>query len=237
MIFWLVACSSASVEEGTAYYAQGEFDRAVEAFEQAGGDAPSQVVLFDLGDAYWRKGDLARALASWRAAHDLAPRDADTSHNLALARGAISGLPDPVPPAFTWMEFATPTELGGLGGLALVGSAIGALRRRRRLAAGDDPAEAPLLWASPWVACWAAGAALGAIALVGAQASAGRPIAVVVEPEAALRVEPLAESSSAGTLPAGAEVVVTAQAGAFALVQTSDGKSGWVVDDVLVFGR
>lgn len=233
----LVACTSAPVDEGVAYYAQGEYDRAIEVFEQAGGDAPSSVVLFDLGDAYWRKGDVARALASWRAAHDLAPRDADTSHNLALARGSISGLPEPVPAPYGWMEFATPGELGFLGCLTLLGAATGAARRRRRLAAGDDPTEAPLLWASPWAAGWAAGALLGAVAVGGAHAASDRPITVVVEPDVPLRVEPLAESGTSGTLPAGAEVVVHAMAGAFRLVETSDGTSGWVVDDVLALRR
>ncbi len=229
----LVACTSAPVDEGTAFYAQGEYDRAIEAYEQAGGEAPSAVVWFNLGDVHWREGDVARALACWRAAHDLAPRDSDTSHNLALARSAISGLPDPVAAPYNWMEFATPGEVGFLGCAALVAGAIGAARRRRRLAAGDDPTEAPLLWASPWAATWAAGAMFGAVAIAGAHAASERPITVIVEPDVPLRVEPLAESGTSGTLPAGAEVVVREHAGAFALIETSDGKSGWVVDDVL----
>ena len=53
-------------------------------------------VYFNLGNAFYAQGDLARALESYEAAASLAPRDEDIRHNLDLVRAQAA---DPAPEA------------------------------------------------------------------------------------------------------------------------------------------
>jgi tetratricopeptide (TPR) repeat protein len=68
-------------------YESGEFQAAAEAYEaiiRAGTRDSS--VYYNLGNAYFKQGDLGRAILSYRRAHALNPRDPDIVANLRIAR-------------------------------------------------------------------------------------------------------------------------------------------------------
>ena len=199
----LSGCDGA-VEEGAAAYQVGEYDRAVSLWEpiRETGNA-SGVLLYDLGNAFWRKGDAARAIACWRAARQLRPRDGAISHNLALVRSLIEGVPEPVGEASPWLEVVTPGELGLFGTIALAAASAGAVWRRR---AGYDP-EKTLTWVTPWAVLAVFGLLLGGLGVVGWQAQRNEPVAVVVDTDAVVRD---AAREDAG-----------------------DGRRGWVAEGVL----
>ncbi len=58
--------------------------RAYETLVSQGMDDPA--LYFNLGNAYYQNGELGQAILNYRRATQLAPRDADIQHNLALAR-------------------------------------------------------------------------------------------------------------------------------------------------------
>lgn len=68
-------------------YEAGEFQGAAEAYEAiiAAGTYDSSV-YYNLGNAYFKRGDLGRAILSYRRAHVLNPRDPDIVANLRIAR-------------------------------------------------------------------------------------------------------------------------------------------------------
>lgn len=68
-------------------YEAGEFQAAAEAYEAiiAAGVRESSV-YYNLGNAYFKQGDLGRAILSYRRAHALNPRDPDIVANLRIAR-------------------------------------------------------------------------------------------------------------------------------------------------------
>lgn len=68
-------------------YEMGHFAQAAQAYEQLASQGYSDAALFyNLGNAYYKQGDYGRAIANYRRAQQLAPRDADIEANLALAR-------------------------------------------------------------------------------------------------------------------------------------------------------
>lgn len=238
-LLWLalVGCGGGDLSEGDALFAQGELDRAQEAYLAAGGGAPSAATMRRLGDVAYRQGDVARAIGWWRAAREIDPRDATLVHNLALARASVAGLPDPAPPLRGWTEVVTPTEATGVGVLWLALASGGGIWRRRALARGGDPSERPSLWASPWVVVWLLGAILFATGWSAAIEAARQPVAVVAVADAAVRAEPLAQANTTRALAAGQEVRVLATRRGFVRVAAADGASGWVVAEDLFQAR
>ena len=68
-------------------YHAGEFSQAIEDYEaitEAG--IQNSNVYYNLGNAYFKRGDLGRAILNYRRAHRFDPRDADITANLRLAR-------------------------------------------------------------------------------------------------------------------------------------------------------
>lgn len=231
----LLACHGPAVTEGAAFYEQNEYDRSISTLESI--DSPSATALYDLGNAWYRKGDPARAIAAWRAAQQLSPRNGDIVHNLALARSQIQGVPDPVPPPRAWMDVMTPGEIVTLAACILAFASFGAVRRGRIRPQTPSADEQVSLWLAPWLLLWLGGAALGAIGWSGARAAAAHPVAVVIEAEAPVRDEPTAEAKSVYTLPAGTEVSVERHQGPFLLVVDSDKRRGWLTEGAVALPR
>lgn len=69
------------------FYEDGQFDRAAQTYQQLADQGLSDMTLFyNLGNAYFKQGDLGRAILNYRRAEALAPRDDDLRANLNLAR-------------------------------------------------------------------------------------------------------------------------------------------------------
>src|SRR5689334_10723423 len=82
----------AGFEAANRMYEEGKFTNAVSAYDQLlqGGNA-SAAVYFNRGNAEFKLGRLGKAIASYRQAQLLAPRDADLRANLQLARTRARG--------------------------------------------------------------------------------------------------------------------------------------------------
>jgi tetratricopeptide (TPR) repeat protein len=86
------ADSRAAFEEANRLYEQGQFSSAATAYERliAEGRA-SSALYFNLGNAWFKAGELGRAVASYRLAERLAPRDPDIQANLRMVRETVTG--------------------------------------------------------------------------------------------------------------------------------------------------
>src|SRR5262245_59003220 len=79
-------------EQANRLYEEGKYTEAIclyEATVRAGRHSPG--VFFNLGNAYFKSGELGRAIYNFRRAEALAPRDPDIQANLRFARERISG--------------------------------------------------------------------------------------------------------------------------------------------------
>ena len=78
---------------GTAFYRNGRFNEAIEAFREAlsrhnrASESTLRLahIYYNLGNAQFKMGDLRRAIDAYRHSLRLDPDDADAQHNLALA--------------------------------------------------------------------------------------------------------------------------------------------------------
>jgi len=73
-------------------YEQGKFTDAASAYEkllQAGPVSPT--LYFNLGNAFFKSGQIGRAIVTYRQAEQLTPRDPDVRANLQFARNQVQG--------------------------------------------------------------------------------------------------------------------------------------------------
>jgi len=82
-----LSSAAATMQVANQVYEAGQFEQAVQAYEQLVAQGYEDSVLFyNLGNAYYKQGDYGRAILNYRRAQRLGPRDPDIEANLALAR-------------------------------------------------------------------------------------------------------------------------------------------------------
>jgi len=211
-----------------------EDERKKELFLEAAGlyaklavEIPNGRVLYNLGNARFRAGELGLAIAAYRRAERLLPRHRPTRANLAYARDLAPGggpgrKPHPAAAAFLFWHYAlslAETEVlaavAFLSLLALLAARCFVGERvRRRLAA-------------PTIA---SGVLFGILALssMGKLAASPASEGVVASAEARVRSEPTGRAVDLFTLREGAEVRVTGRSGNWTRVFAGADRRGWV---------
>jgi len=89
------------------YYRNGEFDKAIEIYEQIRKDNYVGTSLyFNLANSYYRIGKLGFAIVNYERALKLTPSDEDVKHNLAFANFSTVDRIQPLPTffLFEWWE-------------------------------------------------------------------------------------------------------------------------------------
>ncbi|MBX2798806.1 MAG: tetratricopeptide repeat protein [Myxococcales bacterium] len=221
LLLWVGLALAGPVSEGAAALEEGRLDDAIAAWSQVAedGGAPSGRVSYNLGTAWYRKGDWPRAVAHLRAAARLRPRDGAVQHNLALARAELGSVPPATSLPAAWMSVLTPGELGGIG---LIFTALGSLLV---VIGRSDPRLTRRLLG---LAVMIGGFVLGGIAVAGGRAQIAHPLAVVVDGEAVLRDSASVNAAERFRLDPGAEVAIEKRYSGFLLVRDGHGRRGWV---------
>lgn len=204
-------------------YEQGKFQEAAAAYERLVQSGPPRAsVHFNLGNAWLKTQRLGLAIAEFRRAAQLDPRDPDVRVNLALARGKLSKPPAPAP---VWRTFLGQLRLvewmtiAGVATWSLVG-ALG-LSRLNHALARRLRGWIPLGGVLAMLAVFLAGAAL--------YGEWAHPVGVVVTKETKARYGPLEESKEIFNLTDGMEVRVLEIQGNWANVELPGlNRPGWV---------
>ena len=184
----------------------------------------SAASLFNQGNSFARNGKIGPAILNYERAQLLSPNDGDIAANLHYVR-AKAALPDaPSSRLARALMFARPSALAWFGclGLALAGTSILLVARYPQRRAILRPLTA-------------AGALLAAIAIGNAVAIwPEMNEAVVMAHAPPVYNSPVSVGEAAFKLREGETVTVRAERQNFALVQTSEGRSGWVARADLV---
>ena len=81
------AASSTAFDAANKLYEEGKFAEAATAYEKlAQSGQVSAALYFNLGNAYFKSGQIGRAIAAYRAGQQITPRDPDLRANLQFAR-------------------------------------------------------------------------------------------------------------------------------------------------------
>ncbi len=101
-------------------YEKGDYTGAAAAYQKlAQGPGASSALLFNLGNAWFKSGQVGRAIVAYRSAARLAPRDPDVLANLRFAMGSVPGNTIRLKPVERALRLLTLNELGALSALSL----------------------------------------------------------------------------------------------------------------------
>lgn len=205
-------------------YAEGKFSEAANDYRAIlNSGAVSPNLLFNDGNAEFRSGHLGRAIAAWRRAALLDPRDADARANLGFARNQVQGATLQESRWSEWLGALTLNEWTALAMIAiwLAFLLFAAMQIR--------PALKNFLRGLARVA---AVVAVFFCACLGASAAIhfSKSIAVVVLPDAVARSGPFADAQNAFAVHDGAELAVVDRRNGWVEVSDGAGRIGWMPD-------
>lgn len=203
-------------------YAEGKFADAASAYEKIlASGAASPNLLFNYGNAEFKSGNLGKAIAAFRRAELLAPRDSEIRANLNFVRNQVQG--------------ATVREKfwqGWLGNLSLdewtIFTTIAFWLTFLLLAAKQlRPALAPRLKSANWIF---AALTIFSGTILGVQAAGhfSNQTAVVISSEAQIRSGPFDDAQNAFAVHDGAELSVLDRHGDWIQIADGSGRTGWL---------
>lgn len=223
------------VEQGNRLYLEGDYEAAVDAYQTVLDAGFESVALhYNLGNAYFKAGDLGRSILSWERARTLAPNDPDVLANLELARSQTADAIEPLPrfwlmSAASWWVGLLPRALL----IALVAAAwlaVGAGVAARVLARRDELRS---------VGTWAAVVGAVVVVVFGTnllvrELGIGRAERGVILADAVpVRSAPAEQDDlTLFEIHEGTRVRIDERAGEWAEVVLDDGKVGWVRAEV-----
>jgi len=209
-------------------YAQNKFPEAAAAYQklvETGSVSPA--LYFNLGNAFFKSGQIGQAVAAYQKASALTPRDPDVQANLQFARKQVQG--PTVRPGF-WQRTLGTLSLNEWAWLCAAGiwATFGLLWLRQL-----RPALTAVL------RTWTLLTALATLALVAGAAAAfgsnpARHTVVVTARETTVRNSPFDESPSVFTANDGAELRVVDQKGDWLQVTDGANRFGWLKRSAVV---
>jgi tetratricopeptide (TPR) repeat protein len=209
-------------EEANRLYEQGKYPEAASHYEsivKAGRNSAG--VYFNLGNAYFKQGELGRALLNYRKAEALAPRDPDIQANLRFTRDRVAGSVSIRPSLLhRALNYFTLNELAYfIGPLFWVWAALFcAIRIRPSLKSTLRTAQ--ILTGTILIL---------SLCFLAASFLAKRQRAVIVlARQATIRLGPLPESQAAFTATDGAELRLLGSRPDWFQVSDRSGRTGWV---------
>lgn len=112
-------------DQANVLYQQGKFEEAGRAYESLvqngynGGE-----VFYNLGNCYYKRGILPKAILNYERARRLMPNDDDLQHNLQLANLMITDKIDPTPRLFVWEFWDGVKDAFSLRGVTWIGYGV-----------------------------------------------------------------------------------------------------------------
>jgi tetratricopeptide (TPR) repeat protein len=84
-----------------AYYAKGQYKEAAAGYQQMVNDGyKSAVIYYNLGNAYYKLGDIPSALLYYEKAHKLSPGDDDINFNIRYVNSKTTDKVEDAPSSF-----------------------------------------------------------------------------------------------------------------------------------------
>ena len=96
--------SEAQFEEANRLYETGRFAEAAALYRVAATNGVSATLLFNLGNAHFKAGQLGQAMAAYQRSLRLDPRNPETRANLRFAREQANTQPPPLSLRQRWMR-------------------------------------------------------------------------------------------------------------------------------------
>lgn len=230
---YLVALSPVEVDSLSAQaqraYAAGDHDRALVLFDSVNTHFTSAALLYNLGNCYFRTGDIARAILYYERAHRLAPGDEDILANRELAmqqtKDRVNALPA-LGPSVYFDQLLAGDDKDQWARRSLWSMALLTI-----LLSGGLLIRQPALRRGLRIAAVIAGVAtvvsIGAASVRHAQLT-DRSGAIIMVAKTDVRSEPREAATILFVLHRGTKVTVVQENGTWAEVRLTNGSVGWM---------
>ncbi|HTA29306.1 MAG TPA: BatD family protein [Candidatus Cybelea sp.] len=210
--------------QGNKLYEEGKYSLAAAKYEEllrAGQVSPA--IYFNAGNAWFKAGQIGRAIYDYRRAEHLAPRDPDIRANLGIAR-TQAGASSAALPGSRWTRWVGRAKLNEWAGAASAALALFfVVLTARQLSPGFARSSGGLAGLLAAGSLWL----LICLGLSIDQQMLERT-SIVIVPEAVVRRGPLEESQSAFTAHDGAEMMVLGSDGDWLQVSDASRRIGWL---------
>jgi hypothetical protein len=219
---------TAEFSHANQLYAEGKFSEAASAYEGiVNSGTVSANLLFNEGNAEFKSGNLGRAIAAYRRAAALDPRDADIRANLNFARNQVQGATWRQTWWQNWLAALSLTDWTALAVVtfwsAFILLAAGQLRPAWKSVL-RVPTRAMAVAAVFFCACLAAAVIT----------HSSDSLAVVVMPDAVTRSGPFDDAQNAFAVHDGAELAVLDKRNGWVQVTDGSGRTGWMKSSQVV---
>lgn len=221
------ADTSNGFDSANKLYEQGKFSEAASAYEnllQSG--SVSSALYFNLGNAFFKSGQLGRAVAAYRSASRISPRDPELRANLQFVRGQVQGPTLTQGSAQRWLASLSVNEWAKLAAI-IFWLWVGLMVSVQLRPAWKRPLR-NLLWLGG-LATLMLGACVGL-----AWASDSTPGAIVIAHDAVIHNGPLEEAPGSITVHDGAEVSVLDTKNDWLEIRLDGDRTGWLKRDQVV---
>lgn len=223
LALWTITCGRAALfDDANKLYEQGKYPEAIRLYENllhSGHHSPG--VLFNLGNAHFKNGELGRAILYYHRAQRVVPRDPDVRANLRFARQRVSGSLSVQPGlVHELLNRFTLNEIAGVTALLFwVWMAL--------LCAGKwQPSLRPAL--RGYTTVFGAIFAASLLVLLAAYSQERKQIAIITGPRTIIHLGPLEESQTAFTATDGTELRILAAREGWLQVADRSGRTGWI---------
>ncbi len=208
-------------EEANRLYETGEFAEAAALYRAVTTNGVSASLLFNLGNAHFKAGQLGQAMAAYHRSLRLEPRNPETTANLRFAREKASAQPPALSVRQRWLRRLS---LGEWTALASVAATLMLLLLTARQLKPRSFEGKPL-----WIQFPAAIAlATGFLLAMAVSDFFSDQRAFVRIAKAIVRNGPLEESPESFKATDGTELLVHDRKGAFLEIETGIGQKGWI---------
>lgn len=214
--------------KGNASYSDGNFEQAISDYEAILNQGyESGPLYYNLGNAYFKKGLLGRAIVNYLRAKRLIPRDADLRPNVTYARSLIKGGAQQTQRGLFGRLMYKISDSLSLDTIAISASIVYVLlsvilimfviakERRRYLIYAGIVVTAVLVF---WIYLFSFTFTQFVI----------KKRAVVVTQNTDSKFEPFENATTHFTLNEGEDVIIVSQKGSWTKVERLDGKQGWL---------
>lgn len=216
--------------KGVEAYSQGDYESASASWKAIAENGMESVELYyNLGNAYFKDGNLARAILWWERARILDPSDGDVRHNLAFARAQTQDRIDSVPEFFlrTWLHnisYMLRSNVWAVISLVFFALALAMLllfllgSRSSARRAGFFSAIIAFLLS---ISCFG-------FASIQKREALNHDGAVVMLPVAGVKSGPQDNATSLFVLHEGTRVKIVDTISGYTKIELSDGRQGWI---------